>query len=334
MIRKTSIFLGVVLLAAAAAAAQEKIQLRQAFKPGRYLIQTTMASVNRTAQGADTIRQGVDLELGLDLDVMAADANGVRKMAMQFRLLHQKVSVNERVYKDYDSRLPWDDTDPVTAGLKAMMTAKITFEMTSDGKVRNMAGLDECWDPMVKIKPGMAGVAEDMKRQFGASMVEKLLSDPAKSFAPSPVVVGDTWKASTHTETPTVGDMKVDQDCKLLSVDDGPMGPQAVIEISAAGATDKAKTTKLRDQFLTVERAGTTQKVTMKIDLATGLPMSVKAVATTTMDLKMVSAAGDYSKISPSQDLKSETTIVPAPAAGQPAKDSSKPSLVPSVPSK
>lgn len=329
MTRKVLIVIGVFLAAAGAVAAQEQIQLRQSFKAGRYKIQTTMASVNRTAQGPEGVRQGVDMELGLELQIQAPDANGAAKMTLQFRRIHQKVTVNDRVFKDYDSRLPWDETDSVTTGLKAMMAATITFELAADGKARNLAGLDECWEPLIKAKPGLTPVADDMKRQFGATMIEKLLSDPAKSFPPGPVTVGETWKTTTHTETPTVGDMKMEQDCKLLSVDQGPMGPAAAIEVAATGATEKSKTTKVRDQFLTVEHATTTQKTSMKIDLATGLPLTVKAAATTAMDVKIVSAAGEYSTVSPSQELKSETTISPAGA-----EESPKPAAATSVPSK
>ncbi len=319
MIPKSVIFL-VVLAAASAAAAQDKVTLRQDFAPGRYEVQASTASTMTTVQ-KETVRQRSDLDLLFDLEIKPADANGVKAVSMTFKRIQQKVSTNDRIRYQFDSNEPPDSKNTLAVALHAIRAAKISFDISRDGKLSRMTGLTEALDPLVKANSKFAPAMEEMKRQFGLSLVEKTLTDAAKSFPQTPVAVGDAWKNSSRNETPMIGEMKLNQDCKLSALADGPMGACAVVEYTSIGAIDQPKTSKVGSSHMTVDKAEVKQQVSMKIDTRTGLPLALKGTATTLMDAKMTDATGSLSTATITQEMTTEFTITPQRAtASQPAK--------------
>jgi hypothetical protein len=315
MIRSMSAFIAALALSAPALDAQEKITLQQKYVPGKYELKQVMTSQAETTIRGQMVPTDMSMTMVMEIVVQAPDDKGLTKVQMGFRQVKQKVSQSGKAMMEYDSENPGigDQSEALGRMYKPLLAAKIAFQVTKEGKIQNFSGLEEIWDNMAKEDPNLAEVAEEMKKQINNSMVEKMMSQASKSFPDKPVGVGDTWKVETKMTVPMVGEMVVNQDCKLKDVEKSGSTRLAVVEIEAKAKADKPVENKTRRGTMTVEKMQTAQKGTMKVDVDKGIAVQQNWDGTVDMEMTTVGRDGESTPISSKQKLKMEITMTVKP---------------------
>jgi hypothetical protein len=304
MTRKALAMLAAMSLAAAWSSAQDKITLKQKYTPGKYEVKQVVTSQMETATAGQQVSQDMEMTMVLGLNVAKPDEKGTIKVEMTFDKIKQKVSSGGKAVLEYDSEAA-AQTGPLASVYKSLLSAKISFEVTVDGKIQKAKGLEEIWDSMAKDNPAMAPMADTMKKQFGNAMLENLMTQAAKSFPEKSVAVGDTWKVDTKMNVPIIGELNVSQDCKLKAIE----GKLAVLDITSKAKTEKAVDTKLGPMTVTIDKMETTQTGTMKVDTESGMAVQQNWDGTMDMSMSMQGPDGEKMQTTSKQKMKIEVTM-------------------------
>lgn len=302
-----------LMLAACPLLGEEKITLKQKFLPGKYQMKQEVVTQMETTMQTQTMKQSMEMTMTISLVIEKPDAQGIRKLSMSFDQICQKMSMGGQVMMDYDSAKPADENNMMAKIFKPLLSAKISADLTAEGKLQNAKGLEELWDTMAKDNPQLAPVAQQMKKQMGNSMVENLMMQAGKTYPDKPVGVGDTWKSEIKMDAPMVGPIVMSQDSKLAGVETVDGTKVASIDYVTKGKIDKPSETTMGATKVTIKSLDSTQKGTMKVNLETGMASENKADADMEMSMEMTGQNGQNVATTTKQKIKTTLTTTYRP---------------------
>jgi hypothetical protein len=132
------------------------------------------------------------------LDVTGRQKNGI----MDINLTYRRVKIDQDFDGqkiEFDSDNPPEVLDPSMKGLSVMTGTVIRIQMTSDGKVAGIDGVDEMIDKMIKAmnitdSGQKQAVLADMRKQWGVDAMRQSLEQITSFYPDKPVTPGSTWK--------------------------------------------------------------------------------------------------------------------------------------------
>lgn len=275
--QKTRAAILAVIFAASAvsAPAQDKVQLRLQLKKGQSYQQemVTDQKISQTIQGRLLdMRQTIGMGFTYDVKDVRADGTAVVKVAYHSALLKQKGPMGTI---QYDSKNPPETVPAMAQGFAALVGQGFTMELTPEGTVTKVEGVDEMLAHIMKsIKAPdesiRATMEKKMKEQFGDEALKEIMEKMMAIYPDKPVGVGDSWRRKIVISKGFA--MTIDNTWTLKSRRDG----IAVVEVnSTVKPNANAKPLDMGTLRLQYDIGGK-QQGEMKIDEATGWVIQAK----------------------------------------------------------
>ncbi len=293
---------------------QRQVTLKQNFKPGHYTVTHELDSQGSTTMGEQSMRQASTMTMVMDIGITGTEDN-VTKVEMQFTRIAQSFSQNGQELMSYDSQTPQGQEEPpspLASIYGPLLETKISFEITPEGTVRNVTGLDELWDRIAQDNPQLAPLAQQMKRQFGSQLFENLIVQGSDFYPDKPVSVGESWQTQTKIEAPVVGSLSVNQDITLKEIQPSPQGELAILDIIGTANVTEPQTMSMGETSMTLTKMDLEQTSDMKMLVETGMVVEQHATGKVETAMTMQNGEGQTADVSSTQEFTGVTTITPA----------------------
>lgn len=243
----------------------DAIELRLRLKKGdrMRIWSVSEQSIRQTMVGELAIQQRMGL--ATTYEVIAVDSQGVATMRVRYDSLAflQDGAIGKVAYSSADTAT---EPPPLAAGFAAMVGEEITVRIGQDGRVLDVAGVEEARERINRKMGRGAGQLGQLSVGIGGGVSQeyfKTAVEQGTAFLPGkPVKVGESWNRTTsmHQGFP----LTVETTYRLVSIDDG------VATIEMEGTLKKnADTSKSGSGGFVYDLAGT-QEGELKIDRATG----------------------------------------------------------------
>ncbi len=290
--KSSAAILAVIFAASALAApAQDKVQLRLQLKKGQSYKQEMVSDqeISQTIQGQRLdMTQTTGMGFTYDVEEVRADGTAVIKVTYDSVLLKQKGPTGNF---QYDSKNPPQTVHPMAQGFAALVGQGFTMEMTPEGTVTKVEGVDEMLTHMMKnIKVQDESTRETMekklKQQFGNQALKEMMENMMAIYPDKPVRIGDSWNKRVTISKGFA--MIIDNTWTLKDRRDG----IAVVEVkSTIKPNPNAKPLDLGPLTLRYNIGGK-QQGEMEIDEATGWVMQAKMTQNLSGEVQVQSGAG------------------------------------------
>ena len=287
-----------------AAQAQEKIDLKINYEPGKYFV-TKDVTMHVNTAGDRASESTIRSTMAMDMEVGKPDAQGTRQLAVTYRQIKFEQKQDDQTVKfDSTAKAQADQVPPVGKLFQGMLDKTVTITLDGQGQVTAIAGIDEMIASMLKSAGMDEKAAATLKEQFGERMVEETFGQmflmPGK-----PVAKGDTWEVDKSFDLPVIGPATYTQICTLKDIKDG----VAVVGIKGSLTSEGGQPTAtsgpgaaaMTINELTVE--GTTQ-----MEIATGMAKQADVTQKGTMTLT-VGEGGAKKEIKITLNGQAKTTI-------------------------
>ena len=202
--------------------AQEKYTVQPRFEPGKYVQTQVMTNDMVTRIGDLDSEEGIPMKqeqtMKSFLEVSRPNAQGTQKVKMTFAeiQMNQTVMGMELVYDSRDEDLQDPRIAPV---FSAMVGSEITFDLTKDGKMERVQGIDDLWEKIAKNMPGAgAEVIKAMKENMGDEMLSHLMNGLDSDFGKELRAVGEPWTETRSQKIPVFGESETELTHTLKSV--------------------------------------------------------------------------------------------------------------------
>ena len=291
----------------AAPASGQKVTFKMWRTPGRYEVTMDMKTDQTImAQGMAQPAQKIAQLMVMVIDVAKPGPSGDRQVTMTFHRIRQSMEMGA-MKMVFDSADKPENQNPMMGKMFApMLKAKFVITVGPEGKVKKVQGLDELWGGMVKQNPAMAGMAKQMKQQFGDSMIKGLMGQGMQGLPDKPVAVGETWKPTTKLSMPFVGQADMRQVCTLKSLMRTPTGQVAVIDYTGTVQSADGAPTTMGPMTMTIKKLNLKQSGTMRFNTTTGMfeTQTIKQTA----EISMVSSGqGEAVSVELKQNMATTT---------------------------
>ena len=158
---------------------------------------TTDQTITQTVNGREQeIKQSMGQHMACN--VLDVDAEGAVTMKTTFERFTFKMQTPQGTI-EYDSADPPANVPPAATGFHALVGQGFTMKMTRSGKVKEIQGVNEMFDHMMKKIQLPAAQKEAMgkmlKEQFGERAMNELWEKSMTLFPDRPVGVGDSWSS-------------------------------------------------------------------------------------------------------------------------------------------
>jgi len=241
--RRNTVIVAVLLVSAAGAfAAGEKITLKPKYLPDTYLttMTTDMNIVTEMAPG-QSIDQDMKMVMVMETTVDKPDAKG-QMMHVTYKRVKQSVTSPFMIML-FDSEDPDGQSSPMASTWKAMLDKTLHVTLDPKGKVIEITGMEKMWDEMARGNPAMAPMVNNMKKQFGDKMIKDMFGQAEKMMPKKPVARGETWIVDIDVPMPMMGQgTKLRQKCTLKAIEITPAGKVAVVGFVGKFSSDQAAT--------------------------------------------------------------------------------------------
>ncbi|MCM8534035.1 MAG: DUF6263 family protein [Lentisphaeraceae bacterium] len=208
-----------------------------------------------------------------DLEVQEQMIDGYFKLKCTYRhaLLEME---NTMMTVKYNSRTHKGPIPPPAMGLASLLNQSFTMEVSNNGKVRNVQGMDKIIKNMIESLPSNnAALRIQMKAQFnqafGNEAIQKLMQQSFDIYPDKAVAVNDTWKDEQIVKT--LYPIKVKSNWLLEKFEKG----GAVIKVDAT--LNSNATFKMSGLDCKANLTGT-QKGHMTVDLKSGFCRESKLI--------------------------------------------------------
>lgn len=191
------------LLAASALAVDtrtrgEKVRLRLRLEKGNsYGIKMTIQQ--KVVQKIQGNQVDVDQTLGMEytFDVKEVKDDGTMTAEVTYHAVQMKMD-GPTGKVDYDSAEPPDEVPKLARGMAALVGQSFTLDMTAEGRVTRVEGIDALLAHMIeklKLPAGaMKTMMEDqLKKQFGDKAMRETMEQLMAMYPDKPVGIGDSW---------------------------------------------------------------------------------------------------------------------------------------------
>ena len=208
-----------------------------------------------------------------DYTVDRVDDAGNMLIAVRYNRIKFNSKIGPQVI-EYDSDNPPDYYEPATIGFKATVGSTINIEITPNGEILEIVGIDEIINniladanlPETEFK---AKFESDIRNQFGYEATKQAFEQITSFYPNQPKMVGETWSNDMNI---SLGfPMIINSDYKLDSSDDG-ISQIAVNSIVAS--PDSSEPISMGPISFIYEINGR-QNGTINVNENSGLPVSI-----------------------------------------------------------
>jgi len=201
---KTIVFVTSLMVALSTVLAKgaEKMQYKLKFEKGqKYYTKTiTEQKISQTVMGQEQNMEQT-IGMGIDFDVNDVDANGNAWIdyTYSWAMSRQKGPMGEIVYdsSDKDSPVP-----PQVLGFAALLGQGFSLQITHDGQVKQIKGLDKMSRNIQKELPE-GPLREQMTKGLDQFLSEEAIKEQTEIsmaiYPDKPVGVGDSWSKTSST---------------------------------------------------------------------------------------------------------------------------------------
>jgi predicted secreted protein len=253
--------------------AAEPVVFRLSLKPqAKYVL--TM-EVNQTrSQTVDDEKQSLGQEMlqVWDVNVTALQKNG----NMDIELTYKRVKIDQdfggqRI--EYDSDSPPEVLDQSMKSLAVMPGTVIRAEMTPDGKVVSVDGVDAMIDKMIEAmnitdSQEKRAVLADLRKQWGTDAMKQSLEQITSFYPARPVSPGSSWTSDFDLTSGVP--MHIVSTYNLQTR----IGARDSIDVSSQISSDSATSSVTMGPLSMAYSINGSQSGTILVDEATGLPLS------------------------------------------------------------
>ncbi len=263
--------LGTGVLAGASAHAAETVMLNLRVQPGDRWSQHFVVDqqIQQTIMGQPMpMNQIIGMRLDNEVTQEAGEAGG-RWIAVTYgRVWYTQEGPQGQV--KYDSQDPPEAVPMAARGFAGLVGQQLTVQMTPDGRVTEVRGLDELTENMIQamgLPPGPMrdGAAKALKGQMNEDSIKQMMSMATAVYPDRPVGVGDQWQ-----DTAAIGGMTpmtIQSAFELESFDD----QSAQIKVTGTIEPDpEAEPFEMNGLKMTAKLSGT-QQGTATLNRETGL---------------------------------------------------------------
>lgn len=237
-----------------------------------YSIDTKMTT-EQSAMG-QTLKTTNNMLMESTYDVKDGE-NGNKAITVTYDRLSMELQ-NALVHMSYDSR-DSNGSDSSLKHLTKMLGKPFTMQVSPQGEVLRVDGLSEIINSMDdSAKLALGGT-------FNDSAIRSMMQQSLNIFPDKPVRPGDTWKKTYQYDMSVMG-MKIDNEFKLLSVNNGTAKVEVKSKITGGGTMGGDEQMKGMQMDLAGE-----QKGSMDVDVATGLISDGRLEQTVKGNISMMS---------------------------------------------
>jgi len=178
----------------------DKYELKYNLEKGKtYKHNTVMDMTMKMGAMGQTMEMGTKTEMRVNYDVIERN-NDVYNIRMSYQKMKVSSAFPTPITIDSDSTE--NSTNSGLSGVfKSMVGVPIDIELTQQGKVLSVKGIDQLADKMNSISN------EQMKQMFGSLFNEKTIQaalEQSSSYFPNkPVSIGDSWEVNTTVNSGT-----------------------------------------------------------------------------------------------------------------------------------
>lgn len=177
-----------------------------------------------------THRSRVRMEV---LDVLESGDARMRWTVETVRIEHKQI-VGEPQIIDWEN--PEHRDLPAAAAAFAMIDNPVTFTVTPQGEVQDVAGTELVAAKLkerFKDDPSAERILPLIEQGFSNDEMRKQISQTLSILPPRPVEVGESWQRSSDNQAPGIGTIRSDETVKFVTVRDTDMGRLAEIRTDA-----------------------------------------------------------------------------------------------------
>lgn len=322
--------LALLFLPAAGWGAEEKVTIRHAWPPGKYVMTVTNQSDGTTTVAGEKVPSKDSSRQVWQMVVPAAEKDE-KKVTLQLSEAKTEGEEGGEAYR-FDSSGQGQQKGELAFVFKPLMSATVSATLDADDTVVEVSGLDKLWNALAEKAqtPEQKSVVAEFKISLGDKSFETNFRRLESVIPKSPVAVGDTWKAGLRIDLPVVGEIKARYDCKLAAVENAGEGQIAVIEATSKYSLANPKTVEMEGAKVTLTSIEMDEQATLRVSLKTGLIASDESTRTVTTVAK-TTQEGKEIEIGTKSVTKSKTTVAPAgkeqatPGTQQDSKPAEKP---------
>ncbi|MCJ7784466.1 MAG: DUF6263 family protein [Desulfobacterales bacterium] len=309
IILASAIVFGLVSLSSAS---DEKIQLGFHPQSGKSynLKQITDQYICQTIQGQQQ-KMGSKIGVKATCDVLGVEADGTARMKITYRgfLIKQTGPTGTIDYNSSRSTIP---EDPISKIYSSLIGQSITFQMSPQGQVKNIQGLDNILSMVmaqsnVPQGPERASVEKMVVGIFGEEGLGKMMQKVAGIFPDVPVGIGDTWTKESHISDIFPAIIKSKYTLKDRQNGVATVEVQSTVE---PNPNAQPKPMDFGSATLSYEVTGTTEGV-IQIEEASGWTISGKYTQKMSGMAKMQDSAQPSRNMSIPITVESTTTLEP-----------------------
>jgi hypothetical protein len=250
--------LSVIVLLNACSSGKDAVLLKFNLQKGKVYTYAMEMDMENSMQG-----QKMNSDMNFDYDIEVLDnANGVVTLKNTYKRITMSMNM-PNMNVDIDTDEPAKDTavDMMTNPLgmmgnmfRSMKGKSFTMKVDAEGKVIEVAGIDQLADEMVKSmnlpEEAKGMMQQSFKSQFNEESIKQTFSQAFSIFPNKPVKVGDTWNKDVSMGGMTAATMKTTYKVKEIGDNDVTLDVNSTVEMG--------------------ENKGT-QTGSMKVDQKTGL---------------------------------------------------------------
>ncbi|MBN2002420.1 MAG: hypothetical protein JXA21_03610 [Anaerolineae bacterium] len=248
---------------------------------------TSDQQITQTMDGEDTaIAQTMGFGCVLTITEVDADGNAWLDMVYDWVRIEQDSEAGEFTY---DSSDPSEETPEIAAGFAALLNKGFSMQMSPDGKILALRGIDEMIDGMLEDLEIAEEQRETIKEQLGSQFNEESLKEQfgqmVIAYPEGEVRLGDTWTASMKTSgsLPAI----VSATYTLKAYENG----IATVEVTSTLEADPEAEAVDMGAYQMRYSLGGVQGGVIKVDIATGWSQS--SIITQTMSGDVVFTVQD-----------------------------------------
>ncbi len=265
-----------------------KVKLKQKFLPGTYEMVHTNAKNNVTQMNNQTLPIQLSKTHWYELDASRPDASGLTTCTITVKRLKESHAGGS-----FDTDEP-ESLKSNQAGqrLSSMLEHEFVLKFGQDWQLISASGLDQIWEDIGKGAPADAQMSQEMKETMDQETFAKWMFGLVYDMIPDePVGVGDIWNKVTSGNSPLLGTIEGDTECKLTKMEQTAEGKIAYITFTSQIESDKTTSTKIGPMSVTVKNVKMKQTGQIQLNADTGLML--KQEMTRSGDLEMSTKGPD-----------------------------------------